>query len=124
MPVDVLAERFAQPFLSWVPEDRLVQYPAGFFRHSKSAGVDLGIDFFRGMSHEGQFEIMNNARPVHGHGGDDPSLHEVHHNRAQSDLDHMGAESDDDRPSFSMGLHDGLATACNVLTPRISGSER
>ena len=89
-------------------DDRLVQHTAGFFRHPEASLVDLRVDFFRRVSHERQFEIMNDAGPVHGHGGEDPLLHEVDENRAQSDLDHVGAESHDDRPAFAMGLDDGF----------------
>ena len=107
--VDVVADGFAQPFaIMGSTDDRLVQHAAGFFRHPEASLVDLRIDFFRRVPHERQFEIMNNSGSVHGHGGDDPLLHEVHENRAQSDFDHMGAESHDNGPAFAMGLHDGL----------------
>ncbi len=96
-------------------DDRLVQHAAGFLRHPEAPLVDLRVDFFRRVSHERQFEIMNNPRPVHGHGGDDPLLHEVHENRAQSDLDDMGAESHDDWPAFTMSLHDGLGDRAQRL---------
>ena len=105
-------------------DDCLVQHAAGFFRHPEASLVNLRVDFLGRVSHERQFEIVNDPGAVHGHGRHDPLLHEVHENRTQSDFDDVGADSHDDRPAFRWAFATALATARNVFTPRISGSER
>src|SRR3990167_6148440 len=60
------------------------------------------------MSHERQFEIVNDPGAVHGHSRYDPLLHEVHENRTQSDFDDVGADAQDDRLALAMGLRDGF----------------
>jgi hypothetical protein len=55
--------------------DGFIEHAPCFFRHTKASFVNFSVHLFRGVTHEGQFEVMNDSRSIHGHGRDDASLH-------------------------------------------------
>ncbi len=105
--IDVVPDGFSEPLAVLCAErDGFVQDAAGVFGHAEAAFVDLGVHFFRCVPHERQLEIVDDAGSVHGHGRDDAAFHEIDEERGEAHLDHMSADTDDDRPPLAMGRRD------------------
>jgi len=106
--VDVCAHGLAQALSRVVTQrDRFIEDAAGFLSHAESAFVDFGVHLLGGMTHEGQFKIMDDARAVHRDRGYQTLLHPVDEDGGEPDLNHVSADPDDHRPALTMGLSDG-----------------
>ncbi len=99
--------------------DRLVQLPAGFFGHPELARSEARVDFLGRRARERDFEIVNQARAIHGDRGDEPPLHEIDDHGRQAGLDDVRPESPDDGPIAGPGRENGVDDRA-----KISGGEQ
>ena len=85
-----------------------------FLGHPKTAGAEAFRDIFGSKPDHADFEIMNQGRSVHGHGGEIATVHQVDQHRAQAALDNMTAQTPDDGLALAArsaeGSNDGPET--------------
>src|SRR5215475_13418583 len=109
VPIDMVADGFAKPFMVARPSNnRFVQDAPGFFRHAESSLVDLCVDLFRGMAHQRQLEIVNDPGAVHRYCGDDAMLHPIDDDWVEPHLYDVRADPNDHRPTLSVRISDSL----------------
>jgi hypothetical protein len=100
---NVLTDGFAHSLAVPVPlRDGFIEDAPGVFGHTEPSVIDLVVHLFGRMAHERQLKIVNDARAVHGDGGNEPLLHPGDENGSETDLDHVRADSDNHRPAFAM----------------------
>ena len=77
--------------------DGKIDVSAGLLSHAESALLELGFDIFAGRADEGDFEVMDDASPIHRDGRDEAPVHEVDQHGTQAGLDDVTAQSPQDR---------------------------
>src|SRR5262245_36226771 len=99
--------------------DRLVDQTPGFFGHPERAAPQSRVDVFRSPSRDGDLEIVNHARAVHGDGRNKAAPRQVDQDRRQAGFDDVAADAPDDRPIFGFGLDD----CAGDRTERVGGED-
>ena len=96
--VEILPDRLAEPeSRGHAVVDRAIQLRAGLLRHAERARAERRVDVFRGAARQRDLEIVNDARAVGRDRRDEPALHQIDEHRRQAGLQHVRAESPDDR---------------------------
>ena len=94
--VDEVADGLAEPAMPAQPRRRV--HVAGRLLDHAEGAVAHGLGgVLARLAVIGEFQVVDGAGPVGGHGGDDAALHQVDDDGPQAALDDVAAEGDDDR---------------------------
>src|SRR5258708_634878 len=85
----------------------LVKILAGFHSHAECSGAQTGFDVFGSVADEGDLEIVDEGRAVHGEGGDEAAAHEVNEHGAEADFDYVAADAPENGFAVLAGLVNG-----------------
>ena len=105
---DVTPQGLAEPqiFLRSLSDDP-IEYGPSLLGHAEAPLVEPRAHIFGSFAGRGEFEVVDDARPVERDRSEDPPLHEVDDHGRESDLDRVGAHSQGDTAPASACLGDG-----------------
>jgi len=69
---------------------------AGFGGHAELAFTEACFDVFGGVAGQGDFEIVDERRSVHGDSGDEAAFHQIDQDGTEADFDDVAADAPED----------------------------
>src|SRR5579863_7822991 len=92
-----------------------VEIFAGFLGHAELAAAEARFDVLGSVSRESDLEIVDQRGAVHGDAGDEPALHEVDENGAETHLDNVTAEAPEDGLALFARSMDGAEKLAEIF---------